>query len=733
MGTHRAVSFLVLCALLPAGVAAAASSGGESRLQQKALSVAGVQKVIQMLTDMLATAKQEKNDEEVAFAKFTTWCTEEKASLTKEIAKNAEDIDLLTTEIAKLESDIGALGEAIAGLQESIASDQASVKTETSEREKSHADYLLEQKDYSESVSALERAIAALQKEDYDRPAAAAALLQLSDRDVLPAQLKSVVTAFLAMKQQDPLGGMDYNAPEANAYEFQSGGIITMLKGLLDKFRAQLTQCEKEEMNSQYAYDMIKQDLRDSIENAEKDSEEKTALKELKTAQAAEATKQLGATKEMKAANEKSLADTTTECSEKDMSYQEKQNLRTQEIEAINKAIEILDSPEVLGNAETYLELVQQGKAKALALIQAAGSRAVTKSEGVRSKLRRFLMEEGQRLRSQQLVLLAQQLGVTPGGPFEKVKTLIDNLITRLEEETKADADHEGYCDTELGKSKITRTRLSEEIDALEAEIEAGKANIMALSDNTATLTAEVADLVKSMAEATELKKAETKTNEKTVEDATALVQGQGKAGMQQRAAGIDREWGLKKTIKMGSEEWNALANPNYGGVYDASADTGVEAGRVDTGHKEGMQTFGATYQGQQDESDYGVLPMLEVIHSEFANLEADTVAAEDAAMKAYKAFMIESNKNKAVKDRKIEMNNADQAAAEAKLQSDITDLKATQDELLAADRYHAILVPKCIDKGQTFDERQGSRQEEIDSLKHALHILNSEDISTSA
>merc|ERR1740127_25062 len=253
---------------------------------------------------------------------------------------------------------------------------------------------------------------------------------------------------------------------------------------------------------------------------------------------------------------------------------------------------------------------------------------------------------------------------------------------------------------------------------------------------------------MESMTQATALRKSEKETNEVTVKDAvaaqvaveaatavlkefyakaltaTALVQGQGKAGMQQRAAGIDREWGLKKTIKMGSEEWNALANPNYGGVYDASADTGVEAGRVDTGHKEGMQTFGATYQGQQDESDYGVLPMLEVIHSEFANLEADTVAAEDAAMSAYKAFMIESKKNKAVKDKKMEMNSADQAAAEAKLQQDITDLKATQDELLAADRYHAILVPKCIDAGQTFDERQASRQEEIDSLKQALHIL---------
>merc|ERR1719492_49503 len=115
---------------------------------------------------------------------------------------------------------------------------------------------------------------------------------------------------------------------------------------------------------------------------------------------------------------------------------------------------------------------------------------------------------------------------------------------------------------------------------------------------------------------------------------------------------------------------------------------------------------------------------MLEVIHSEFANLEADTKAAEAASQRAYDNFMVESKRNQAVKDRKIEMNNADQAAAEAKLREDIADLKATQDQLLAADRYHAILVPKCIDQGRTFDERTKAREQEIASLKQALTIL---------
>lgn len=78
-------------------------------------------------------------------------------------------------------------------------------------------------------------------------------------------------------------------------------------------------------------------------------------------------------------------------------------------------------------------------------------------------------------------------------------------------------------------------------------------------------------------------------------------------------------------------------------------------------------------------------------------------------------------------------MNTSDKAAAEAKLQEDIADLKSTQDELLAAERYYKKLVPQCIDQGMTWDERVKARESEIASLKQALQILSQGDIATSA
>jgi len=700
--------------------------------QSTAASISAVHKVIQMLEDMSATAKKEKMNEEVEYAKFSTWCANEQPSLAAEIKANGEQLELLQTATAKLDSDVKDLGATIAELQNTVGEHAANQKAQTAQREKDHADFLAESKDYEESVDALERAIFVLQKQNYNRGATEAALVQLSTRADLPEKAKNMLAAFLSMtgkSKQEP-AGLSYQAPESNAYEFQSGSIIDLLKKLKDEFSSKLGDCRKEEMNSKHAYDMIIQDLTDSIANGETDIAEKQADAQSKVEESAKKKKDTLALTALKAENEKLLEVTKTECSQKALSFEEKQKLRTEELKAIAKAIEILSSPDVLESASTYLSLGQQKVASSLAqVIVDRKSALVGHSEGIHRRLFDFLASESRRLKSKDLGLLAQSASVDP---FGKVKKMIESMITRLLEEANADAQHEGFCDTELGKSKVTRTKLSEEIDGLQAEVEDGKATITLLSEETAKLTKEIAELVQAMAEGTEMREEEKATNAKTIKDAqaaktavqaaisvlqdfyskastaTALMQAQ-------RAQPKDKQWGLKKEVKMGSEEWNSLANPGSQGV--------------DTGHKEGMQTFGEVYQGAQDEAG-GVLGLLEVVESDFGTLEADTSVSETEAQKTYETFMAESKKNKAVKDKKIRMNASDLASANGKLSEDVADMKATQDQLLAANRYYDKLVPQCIDKGMTWEERTAARKAEIASLKEALAILSGEDLA---
>jgi len=668
-------------------------------------SVAAVQKVLQMLGDMAAKVKLEKNEEQVAFAEFETWCKMEIPQTKKSIARAAESIDLLNSEIAKLTAEAKVLGEEIAKLQNDVASFTEEKKESEDQREKDNKAYIEESTDYGESVDAIDRALQVLNKKTADKPAADAVLLQLASSDRLPAQAKSMVAAFLGVMGKDFMEGMD-EAPEANAYEFQGGGIIAMLKKLQDEFRSKLADCQKEEMNSKHAHDMVVMDLVDSIENSEASIEEKKVTKARKEEKAAQDKKDLAATKTTKAEDEKILSDMEVECEEKQMSFDEKQKLRSEEIVAINKAMEILDSPEAMGNAEKHLKLAQTNEATAFAQL-----RSTEKMSGVRGHLRDFIASEGRRLKSSQLSLLAQKL---TADPFAKVKQMIDSMITRLLNEANEDAQHEGFCDKEIGKSKVTRNKLSEDIDGLQSAVEDGKSTIMKLTQEVATLSQEVVDLEASVKEATAIRTKEKATNKVTVEDSEA---GQNAVAA---ATAVLKDFYEKASLAtgliqvsrptMGSDEWDALANPNFKGT-------------IDKGHKAGQQTFGKKYTGQQDSAG-GVMAMLDVILSDFANVEADTKASEAKAQETYDNFMVESKKTKATKSKKIEMNEADKASAENKLQEDTKDLKGTQDELIAADRYYEKLVPQCIDQGMTFEERTSAREAEIASLKQALDIL---------
>jgi len=477
-----------------------------------------------------------------------------------------------------------------------------------------------------------------------------------------------------------------------------------------------LDACQKEEANSKHASDMIIADLGATVKNAEREAKEKRVTKERKLEAAAMNKKELAATSKINVENRATFETLKAECTEKALSFEEKQNLRVEEIDAITQAVEILSSPEVAGNTQKHFDLMQNTPTTALLQVSDRGAWP----EGMRMKIRDFLSSEGRRLRSQRLVLLSQQASADP---FTKVKGMIDAMITRLQEQAQADAAHEGFCDAELGKSKITRTKLSEDIDGLSASVESGKAQIASLQEDVATLSKDVAALLQSVKDATSLRNAEKSTNTATVKEAEAAqaaIQSavavlkafyekasSATALLQSRA---QQPWSLKKPVKFGSDEWNALAAPG--------------SAKVDTGHKEGMQTFGEAYTGQQDEAEYGVLGLLAVVLSDFANLEANTKAAEVSSQHAYDTFMSESKKNQAVKERTIEMANADKAAAEEKLQRETMEFKNRQDELLAADRYHAKLVPQCIDQGMNFKERTQARAAEVESLKQALEML---------
>jgi hypothetical protein len=249
-----------------------------------ASTVTPVQKVIQLLNGMLEKGKKEKHDEQVQFAAYKQFCDDTAVEKKRSIDEAAEQIDMLKADIGKAVADAAQLGKEIAGLDEDVSIWQGDTKAATNVRKIEKADYDATHKDYSESVDALQRAIAVLQKQAHDRKqkASLAQVAALKDLNLIPDKAKKIINAFLSTEEadEDSLSA----APEANSYEFQSHGVIEMLEKLLDKFIDERTTLEKEEMNSKHAYDMLMQDLKAQVDQATRDRGEKAESKAKKLA-----------------------------------------------------------------------------------------------------------------------------------------------------------------------------------------------------------------------------------------------------------------------------------------------------------------------------------------------------------------------------------------------------------------------------------------------------------------
>jgi len=646
-----------------------------------AAEVTPVQKVIQLLEGMSAKGKAEKHDEQVQFAAYKQFCEDTTIEKKRAIEEANEQIAKLKADIEKYTSDAAMLTKEIAGHDDDIAAWTGDKKAATKVRGMEKADYDATHKDYSESIDALERAIAVLKKQAYDRKQASFAQLSaLKNINLIPDRAKKAIDAFL---QQSPDEGLAVSAPEAYGYEFQSQGVIEMLEKLLDKFMGERTVLEKEEMNSVHAFEMLIQDLTAQVEQATQDRTEKAETKAKKLQAKADAEGSLTDTTTTRDADQKYLDDLTATCEQKATDFESRQVLRTEELEAIAKAIEIISSGAVSGNADKYLPtLVQTGKSLA--------SLRVDAERTAQSRAAVFLTGRANKLSSRLLSSVANRVSADP---FRKVKKMIKDLITRLMEEANEEAEHKGWCDTELSTNEQTRKEKTSAVETLHAEIDQLEASIAKLTEDIADLTTAVAELDAAMAKATTLRQEEKATNEQTVKDSqaaqTAVAQ----------ALTVLKEF--------------------YAKAGDATALLQQPAPEI----------FDSPYKGMQAENG-GVVGMLEVIESDFARLEADTKAAEAAAQKEYDTFMTDSKVDKEGKTTDIEHKTAKKQDESQALTVKKSDLEGTQKELDAALAYFDKLKPSCVDAGVSYEDRVARREEEIKSLQDALRILNGEDLA---
>jgi len=674
--------------------ASAGHASGATRYRVK-VNVTPLQKLIQLLDGMVAKGKKEKLDEQVEFAKFHEWCDGMHAEKTTSIAEAAAQIEQLLADIGKAKADAAVLGEEIADHEAAVAKAEAELKAAAAVREKEYADFSAESSDLSESIDACERAISTLKARSKDVPQM---LLQVQRARAVPGYAKAVISAFLDMKTGGSAG-----APEANAYEFQSGSVVELLEKLATKFKDQLLTVQKEEMTAKGNFQLLKQQLTDDIAADNKATSEKKAAKAGKLEDAEEAKGAVKVTEKTKADDETVLADTLAECLTRSNEFEKNQGTRADEVKAIEGALSILSSDVVKGNAETYLPtLLQVPKSNhhGRALVQQPrGSDAA-----VRQRVLEFLQGKAKRLGSTYLAMAAAHV---QSDPFGKVKKMIKDLIVKLMEQTNAEADEHGYCTTEMATNKETRENKASEVEQLTATVEKLTAESAELASEIQELTDDIAEIKGQQAEATKIRSEERATNSQTAKDAKEA------AMAVQRATEVLKEFYSKAAeaaLLQGGADGRAVSEALRSEM--AAADKGK-----------------APYKGMQASSG-GIFGLLEVVLSDFTRLEAETLADEESAQSSFEKFMDESTENVAVKEAEVEHKTNSRQIADEKNMQTKKELGLTQAELDKALNYYDKLKEQCADTGLSYEERKKAREEEIQSLKEALAILEQQDLA---
>jgi len=656
-----------------------------------AAEVTPIQKVLQMMQEMVVKAEAEKKEEAVKFSAFSQWCDDQTRTKTNEINKSNDKIEMLKAEIAKAEAHIRALTGHINELDGDIGRWQQDQKSATDVRDKEAADFRATVQDYGESIDALGRAIAILKKQAYDRPQAEESLLQVRSLRLVPQSAKSALTMFLQQPDGSdamPDSQLFIKAPEANAYEFQSGGVVDMLEKLNDEFGTKKRELEEEELKAQHGFEQIMQWLADSIENANHEIDKKK-VERAETEQAkAQAEGDLAQTTADRDADQEYLDDMNALCAQKKADFASRQTLRAEEIEALAKAIEIIGGQSVAGSGEKHLPQFLQTRHKAsLAMLRNNGQ------SPLQERIAAFLAERAQGSGSQLLSLVSQRV---QSEPFKKVKKMIKDLIVKLMEEATSETEHKGWCDTELTTNKQTRDARTEDVNKLNAEIERLTSEIAQLTQDIEDLSQALKELEEAMAKATADRVASKAKNEETIQEA--------------------------KDAQTAVEQAMAVLKEYYAKSAVATALTQQSPG------EDAPETFDAPYKGMLPEGG-SVIDFLEVILSDFARLESESSSAEATEKEEYDKYIFESRKDKVLKENERQHKTEKRTSDESALNSSQEELKTTQEQLDTANAYYDKLKPTCVDSGITYEERVRRREEEIQSLQEALKILAGTDV----
>eukprot|EP00429_Kryptoperidinium_foliaceum_P017651 CAMPEP_0176044520 /NCGR_PEP_ID=MMETSP0120_2-20121206/22096_1 /TAXON_ID=160619 /ORGANISM="Kryptoperidinium foliaceum, Strain CCMP 1326" /LENGTH=700 /DNA_ID=CAMNT_0017377925 /DNA_START=69 /DNA_END=2171 /DNA_ORIENTATION=+ len=658
-------------------------------LAARAATESPVRKVLQLLGDLEAKIIREGEASQKTFHEFSEWCEERNVNLGFEIKTAKSKIGDLQASIDRATSEMSAMQTKIEDTAGVLSTNEADLKAATSIRAQEEADFAAEEKELTEIVDLLTRAIGLLEREARKHGAAMVqstanggvvkALRALVDASELGAQDADKLAALVQQSQQQSDDSDEEQAPQAAVYESHSGSIIETLEGLLDKAEEELDQARKKEVSAKHNFEMLKQSLEDEMKFGNQDITEAKKRLASQTEIKAAAEGDLEMTSKDLATDEKTQSTLKQDCQERAQDFESEVKSRGEELKAIVEAKKVLS--EMTGGADSIAYGLSQ--ASFLQLVTISGTSSLrTGADLANFEAVRFVRNLARRENSEALAQLARRMasamrlgGGSSNDPFAKVKQLITDMIVSLERDAKTDATHKAYCDKEMQETAQKKLEKSHDVDKLTTQLDSMSSKSVQLKQDIAATQNAISELTRAQAEATKIRSEEKAEYEQNKPEMQAGLQGV------RMALKILREYYAKD-----------------GAAHATSSGSGKS-----------------------------IIGLLEVVESDFTKSLAEMNVAENTAQSEYDKDSYANQIEKASKETSIKHMTRQAANLEKSISEAKSDLEGLQTELSAVLEYKMKLDDICVAKPETYGERAARREAEIAGLKEALQILEGE------
>merc|ERR1719472_276453 len=177
------------------------------------------------------------------------------------------------------------------------------------------------------------------------------------------------LNSFIQAAEDDGDDFLSASAPDAKAYESQSGSILDVLEDMKEKAMALKNDAEKAEMKSQHSFEMLAQSIKGELAA---DKKELNAAKTTKAASSevkATAEADLAMTQKMLAEGKTFLADLSQDCQTKASDWEVSSKARAEELQALSDALKIIKEKTGGATSRAYDFVEVQTRSKELSVV----------------------------------------------------------------------------------------------------------------------------------------------------------------------------------------------------------------------------------------------------------------------------------------------------------------------------------------------------------------------------